>query len=87
MPEGPSTTLAANEGRRGEDRVREGEAAWLVGGDETRLISVMLVGIAAELSICEVTAEEAADGGHVAAPGVANAVESDKEVLAALWVM
>lgn len=84
--EGLPRTFAANDGLKGEERVREGEVAWLVGGDETRLISVMDVGAAAELSMWEVTAEEVAEGGQVAAPGVANSVRSDADVFAALCV-
>lgn len=70
--------LAAVDGRNG-DEVREGEAAWLVGGEETRLISA--IGAAAELSMSEVTEEEAAEGGHVAAPGVAYVTAAASEAL------
>ena len=78
--------FAARDGLNGEERVREGEAAWLVGGDETRLISVMVAVAAAELFMCEVTAEEAAKGGHVPASGVADVLESNVEVCATLCV-
>lgn len=53
-----------------------------MGGEETKLISV--IGAAAELSISEVTDEEAAEGGQVAAPGVANVLDSVKGKLAGL---
>lgn len=36
LPVGLSSTLAANDGRSGDERVLEKEVAWLVGGDETR---------------------------------------------------